>query len=539
MKQAPTLNQYNEAILHPGTAFSDPVLAAGKAQLSPLGVPLVLCGNFAYSYVLNCGSQKYGVRCFRNVTPDLDSRYAAISTRIKNLHSPWFIDFDYQPKGISIDGNWWPILKMEWVPGETLGTFMENCHADAQALANLDDSLNRLSKFLRNNGIAHGDIQPGNIMVADNGRSLRLIDYDGMYLDEISHLGCLELGLRNFQHPGREPSAWGPGIDGFSFILLHVVLTILQADPSIWHSTKSDSDIFIFTANDLASPQDSATFSQLLGNSRFESLARKLQRLCLSPVASVTTLAEFLGRSTDISLVPTERFNLVKHYLGNYPVMDALNYDMCLINVGSVVELVGRITEVKRGYTRHHRPYVFINFTDWKGKAVKISIWPQMLKKAERDFDSLKDKYISITGLLEPPYEGYSYTHISINYSDQTPLREISQAEAEFRLKSIGQPAYDASSTGQPHSERTSRRANKQILDALNSQWASGKQIRPCPRCGKGLRFPAHGTFDVTCPACRHTFRSQGTAQSDSGEPRHTRSNADILRDLEKRFSSS
>ena len=88
-----------------------------------------------------------------------------------------------------------------------------------------------LARFLESQQVAHGDVQPGNVMVGSGGRTIQLIDYDGMYVDELKPLGSAELGLRNFQHPQRSSTSWNSSLDRFSFILLNLALRALQLKP--------------------------------------------------------------------------------------------------------------------------------------------------------------------------------------------------------------------------------------------------------------------------------------------------------------------
>ena len=42
--------------------------------------------------------------------------------------------------------------------------------------------------FLEKEQIAHGDLQTGNLMVSAGGSVVQLIDYDGMYVDDIKDI---------------------------------------------------------------------------------------------------------------------------------------------------------------------------------------------------------------------------------------------------------------------------------------------------------------------------------------------------------------
>src|SRR5690606_13771204 len=146
--------------------------------------------------------------------------------------------------------------------GETLGEFVETNYRNSLQLKKLSNSIINLAQYIENNDIAHGDIQPGNLMVSNNGKTLKLIDYDGMYTDSLKSVGSTELGHINFQHPQRKDiNPFNSKLDRFSFIELWLAISALIEDSNIWTKTKSDMDSFVFTANDYHDPQKSATFN--------------------------------------------------------------------------------------------------------------------------------------------------------------------------------------------------------------------------------------------------------------------------------------
>lgn len=103
-----------------------------------------------------------------------------------------------------------------------------------------------------------------------------------------------------------------------------------------------------------------------------------------------------------------------------------------------MVELVGKVVEVKHGATKKGgRSYVFVNFGPWQGSIVKLSIWPAALAKMKSaPTSSLVGSWVSVVGLVEPVYASkrYRYNHIAIDISSQNQIKQISSAEAIFRL---------------------------------------------------------------------------------------------------------
>ena len=130
----PRLEQYQEALQHPKTAFIDPTLRGGRIRTTGLGLPVVVSGGFALTYTVEVGRLKYAVRCFHREAQKIQARYSAISKKLKSLKSNYFVDFEFQPHGIRIAGAPYPIVKMQWAQGETLGEFISNNYNDKQKM---------------------------------------------------------------------------------------------------------------------------------------------------------------------------------------------------------------------------------------------------------------------------------------------------------------------------------------------------------------------------------------------------------------------
>jgi serine/threonine protein kinase len=331
---------------------------------------------------------------------------------------------------------------MAWAQGETLGEFLEDNRGKKGALASLLPSLVSMSAFLEKEKVAHGDMSPGNIMVSKGG-AIQLIDYDGMFVEDIRDIGSSELGNINFQHPARSQSnPFGPTMDRFSLISLSLALTALNDDPSLWDKTNSDIDGIVFRANDYIDPASSPVFSALMGKTALAPLAQRFAAVCKAPLDKTPSLEDFLaGRNipagtVQITAVP-QRDRPKPGYMGVYDVLDAMSYDLCLRRVGDKVEVIGRIIEVKQDKARNGKPYIFINFGPWQGKIFKISIWSEGLAVLSKKPDaSWVGKWISVVGLMEPAYTNtrLKYSHLSINVTANNQMSVISETEAKWRL---------------------------------------------------------------------------------------------------------
>ena len=439
----PSLEQYNQAFQLHSKLLADPELKVGTLATTGMGLPLAISGGFALTYTINSGAKKFAVRCFHKESKALERRYIAISKRIAALNSPYFLEFQFQPQGIKVDGVGYPIVKMAWAKGETLGQFLESNRSNASALSKLSDSICALAAFLEKEQIAHGDLQPGNLMVSAGGAVVQLIDYDGMYVDDIKDVGSSELGHANFQHPQRKSAnPYNSKIDRFSLISLMVALKALRLDHTLWNKTKSEEDVILFRANDFVDPGASQIFALLSENSAIALDIKNFASVCKSAMDKAPSLADFLvGKQIPalaVALTGLVNPNSPKTgYIGAYKVLSAIDYQICLGHVGDRVEVIGRILEVKSNRTFNGQPYIFINFGDWRGRIFKVSIWSEGLDAIKTPPDkNWIGKWLSVVGLMEPPYSNpkFKYSHLSISITTSGQMTFITESDAKWRL---------------------------------------------------------------------------------------------------------
>ena len=257
----PTPQEYNEAIQNPRLNFADPELAAGTVETTALGLPRPITGNFASVYRLHCSGRDWAVRCFWREYADLQERYAAISRHLGTQALPYTVGFEYLPQGIRVQGSWYPILKMEWVEGELLGRFIERHVGDVAALNALADRWRAMIAALEAAGIAHGDLQHGNVLVVHD--ALRLVDYDALYVPELRGRGSHELGHQHYQHPGRTERDFGPGLDRFSALVVECSVRAVARQPDLWTTLRAGDESLLFRRSDFIDPGSSPAFRLL------------------------------------------------------------------------------------------------------------------------------------------------------------------------------------------------------------------------------------------------------------------------------------
>ncbi len=290
----PGITDFSEGIQNPRQCFKGTSYEAGTVSVNQRGMPLVFSGAFACVYPLSVGGSKLAVRCFTREVKDQQTRYNQLSDYLINVLPPSFVHFQYLEQGISLQGNWYPVVMMEWVEGESLSSFVDS---------NVDDSdtLRRVAAqwrggpaaSLRGLGIAHNDLQHGNVMVQTDGR-IRLVDYDGMFLPRFRGERSPELGHKNFQHPLRTADDYDAYVDNFPALVIYLSLLAVASDPGLWDFYNDDN--LIFTRSDYAEPAQSPLFD-LLKKSRDQTVAKLTERLeecCALPVKDVPDLETVL-----------------------------------------------------------------------------------------------------------------------------------------------------------------------------------------------------------------------------------------------------
>jgi hypothetical protein len=193
--------------------------------------------------------------------------------------------------GIQVNGQTYPILKMQWVNGRPLIEWLARRLEYPDQIATLAMKFETMCTALRQAGIAHGDLQHGNIIVSDD--ELKLVDYDAMFVPALSGLKSPELGHRHYQHPARSASNYNAELDSFSAASIRTSLHCLSLDPSLWNALGAGDECLLFRDEDYLSPLDSVAFSVLESHASLDvqRAAREFRALCphLTESTSATT----------------------------------------------------------------------------------------------------------------------------------------------------------------------------------------------------------------------------------------------------------
>ena len=293
----PAITDFTDAIQNPNVCFSDPELAdlaAGQVTLKPNGTPMVYSGNFAAAYPVVCGSRKYAVRCFTREIKDHEERYGQLTKYLSHTLPPSLVEFEFYDRGILVKGTWYAIVKMDWVNGQRMDEYVRDRLGERSELSRIARRWRGAVGDLLSRDIAHNDLQHGNVMVQEDS-SIRLVDYDGIFLPQYKGQPSPEVGHRNFQHPQRTDQDYATFVDNFPALVIYLSLLALAADPGLWRFNNDDN--LILTRADYLDPANSECFRALKNSpdATIRHLADYLEQCCSMPVDQVPDLEEILS----------------------------------------------------------------------------------------------------------------------------------------------------------------------------------------------------------------------------------------------------
>lgn len=291
----PNPSDYQDAVQNTRFCFTDPELKAGTPASNAIGLPRVASGNFASVYQIQNGSRKWAVRCFLRQATDQQQHYAHVSQHLQGIQFPFLVNFEYQPQGIRIQGQMYPLVKMQWIDGVALHTFVRGHLHDPPSLLALAAQWRSLVSSLQGNLLAHGDLQHGNVLVTPDGQ-LRLVDYDAMYVPALQGTHCAELGHPSYQHPQRQASHYDAQLDNFAALVIYVSLRALAVEPA-WWKTYHTGENLIFSSADFKAPQQSRLFQALKQSpdSGVQILATELEQWCSCHIAQIGNMETIIS----------------------------------------------------------------------------------------------------------------------------------------------------------------------------------------------------------------------------------------------------
>jgi hypothetical protein len=345
----PTIGEYNQLILHKGGSAFDILsdLEFVPSRSHPIRVFLFGSGTFAAVFKGKLNGSYYAIRCFLSAENETIERYRVNCNYLKYLNSEWITKCELIEDEMHVKEKWYPILKMDWVDGISIHKFVANNLNNKSVLTGLQEKLITISRDLEYNKIGHGDLQSGNMIISGNvdNFQIKLIDYDGMYVDGMPFSNAVEKGRSEFQHPQRTLNDYNYRIDRFSFWVFITALEALKFDSSLWVSNvqggHNTDDNFLFTIKDFLNPSQSNLFNRLsrINSPSLNFYIEKLKYFCSSDFAKVSApelskeilsnddsrdygkRPEFQGEQTEDNInVPEGKFRVISN-AGSLPIL--------------------------------------------------------------------------------------------------------------------------------------------------------------------------------------------------------------------------
>jgi hypothetical protein len=426
----PTFDQYQATIQSPKTCFTIKELQNGTIEKDLWGLPRVRSGGFALTYKV-CGRNRcMAVRCFHKDVEDRSRRYIYISKFIKEINSSYLTPITYIHKGIRINGKIYPITNMDWIEGVTLEKYINVNINDPAKYFLIAQKFKQLIQSMSDINMAHGDLSQQNIMV--NGSELILVDYDGMYIQEFKGKPSNEIGHVNFQHPKRDYLWFNLFMDRFSSIVIYLALTGLAINPDLWKRYESSGEGLLFRKQDFLHPYQSPLLQELETCASLRETVYLFRKICLSPIENVPSIGDFLS-GHNINL-PTDEIQVNFDFRKDHNIaFDSGRRLLLMNNLGKIVTVVGKVTEVFSGKTQDGKHHLFLNFGNWKGRCFTVVLWGDAyieINEQKMDINIFLNKWISSTGIIT------SYKHRpQIALSSLLGFEVLtSEAEAKNRL---------------------------------------------------------------------------------------------------------
>lgn len=399
-----TKSNYQELMQNPRVYLTDPDLQKFQVEKDPNGIPRVRSGGLALTYQLFDSNKKLALRCFHKVSPRREQHYSAISSFLSSHPSSLFVRTAYQPHGILYKGGYFPITIMDWIEGDTLGTFVFKNFNNKKVMSELTDKFLKLVNELIHLQVGHGDLSHSNLMVTKG--NLILIDYDGMYVPKLTGKLSVELGNRSFQHPGRSEKDFGPEIDRFSAIVIYLALKSISISPTIYQTYGTGREGLLFDQSDFLDPDSSNLLDDMEKSIELKEQIRVFKRICKSDVSYVPTLEEFIKNTTATMSLPKST-TLRPLSTSSFP-LDARRMGELLERDTENVVVIGKIGSFHTGLTIKGEPYVLLNIGVFPRHTFTVVIWSETLRLLENagvNPIEFKNLIVSVSGVMSK-YDG-------------------------------------------------------------------------------------------------------------------------------------
>jgi thiamine kinase-like enzyme len=217
------------------------------------------------------GDKAEALKFFTHEIINLDERikqYNRVLASIPKSSSRFLLAQDLLQQAIFIDNNWYPALKTPWQQNSlSLENYLLTQRPDFDFT--MLNNFRRLAESLHANGLAHGSLEPENILVK-NQTELILVDYDNFYTGAESIYEESDGPSKNFRHPLWQAQDFGLNMDNFQFWQIDTILMCWSMARTLWAKHAGTHNTLFFKEADLKSPNNSELFDDLLNHQLYE-----------------------------------------------------------------------------------------------------------------------------------------------------------------------------------------------------------------------------------------------------------------------------
>lgn len=259
----------------------DPFFKNYPITLKNDGQPYVFGGGFSLVFKIQKDAESWAFKVWKQEVFENEERHGLIKEYLTTVNLPYFSDFEYVPKGLLVNGQFIPTLRMPWMEGSLLKHYI-NLHIDSPDILNaLAADFLDMTRALHEHSISHGDLKNDNIFVSEDGH-IKLIDYDSICVPKIVNRANICAGTEGYQYPfrGYLGDLASLKADHFSELIIYLSIKAVAEHPLLWHKydVMTADYRLLFKKSDFSGFRDSQIWQDLINLSpEIQELVAKME----------------------------------------------------------------------------------------------------------------------------------------------------------------------------------------------------------------------------------------------------------------------
>ena len=219
-----------ETVCNPAGRFK--MLDGIRVERDAADDPVFFVNGKATCFSVRWNGKRYILKCFVRAQQDSKATLRQIAEYLERVSSPFLVDYVYLGEEMLVfndngESYYTDVVLMEYPENtESLDEFLsEACERrDIPTLRRLLREFSRMAVWIINDGIVHGAIRAGNILVGKDDCSIRLINYEAM---QVPPMGSTR------------PTV----IDNDNIVVANLALglRVVSSNPSLFHVLRGDS----------------------------------------------------------------------------------------------------------------------------------------------------------------------------------------------------------------------------------------------------------------------------------------------------------